>query len=202
MPFRKNIAKHVNTVKVLKPKSIAPSHGPIWTKPEKIIENYELWTSDYVKPLVVIPYVSMHDSIKVAVEHFKNKLEELGIQVSCRNISKTPESLLVQTGELIYDLVDAAAIVFAFSTVLGGPHPAIIYSATTVNAMQPKTPISGMICSFGWASKATEYIANITTSIKGNRLEPLIFKGKPMKNDIIEIEKYAEEIAKLIKELK
>jgi len=198
MPFRRNIAKHVEKVKELNPLIIAPAHGAIWNNPQKIIQYYDDWTSDRTIAKVVIPYVSMHNSTRTAIGYFAAKIESLGVEVVLKNLSEKPESLLVQTGELIYELVDASAIVFAFPTILGGPHPAILYTALTANAMSPKTLIMGMLCSYAWASKATDVVNSVTTGFKCNRMEPLMYKGLPTDEDIKRIEEYAVEMANLI----
>jgi len=198
MPFRKNIAKHVKTVKEINPSIIATAHGPVWYKPEEIINLYDKWTSDDVKPFVTIPFVSMHNSTKIAVEFFAERLKSNGIEVQTRNLAEEPENLMIQTGELIYDLVDAAGVVFAFPTVLGGPHPAILYAALTANAMSPKTLVTGMICSYAWASKATDTVNALTGSFRNERMDPLMIKGLPVDDDFKKLEEYADELANLI----
>jgi flavorubredoxin len=198
MPFRKNLAKHLNTSRSLQPLTVAPAHGPIWADPNQIFALYEEWISDKVKPFVVIPYVTMHESTESAVRRFALQLNNLGVSVSLRNLSAFPESLLIETGELIYDLVDAAAVVFAFPTVLGGPHPAIVYSAVTANAMIPKTLAMGMLCSYAWASKATDVLSSFTSSFRCRKLDPLMFKGLPDNEDLLRIDEYATELAEIV----
>ncbi len=198
MPFRKNIAKHVKMVKEINPSIIATAHGPVWYKPQEIIDLYDKWTSDDVRPFVTIPFVSMHNSTKIAVEFFAERLKSNGIEVQTRNLAEEPENLMIQTGELIYDLVDAAGVVFAFPTVLGGPHPAILYAALTANAMSPKTPVTGMICSYAWASKATDTVNALTGSFRNERMDPLMIKGLPGADDFKKLEEYADELANLI----
>lgn len=195
MPFRKVIAKYVAKVDQMKPQTIAPAHGEIWLDPKQIVDLYFKWTSDEVRNFVTIPYLTMHFSTESAVLFLAKKLQARGIEVNLRNLTKKPESLLIETGETISDLVDASAIVFAFPTVLGGPHPAIAYAAITSNAMMPKTRFMGMLCSFAWATKGAEVINSVTSNFKCQRFEPLLFKGLPTKEDYGRIEKYANEIA-------
>lgn len=195
MPFRKIIAKHVVKTEQINPKMLAPSHGPVIPDPAVAISYYKQWTNDDVKPVVTIPFVSMHDSTKTAVHALADQLKSHGVDVILRNLAETPDSLFIETGKLIYDLVDAAAIVFAFPTVLGGPHPAISYSAITANAMMPKTKFMGMICSYGWATRAIETVNALTPSFKCTRFDPILFKGLPTDEEIEKIKAYADEIA-------
>jgi len=198
MPFRKNIAKHVSKVISMNPRIIASSHGAIWLDPKQILDLYMKWTSDEVRHFVTIPYLTMHYSTKTAVDCLTEQLKQRGIDVRLRNLTDKPESLLIETGKMISDLVDASAIVFAFPTVLGGPHPAIAYAAITANAMMPKTKFMGMLCSYGWATKATDVIASVTPNFKCQRFEPLLFKGLPTQEDLLRIRQYAQEIADAI----
>jgi len=198
MPFRRNISKHVAKTAAIAPAVIAPSHGAIWLEPRQIIDLYTLWTSDEVRHFVTIPYLTMHYSTLAAVDYFAERLRQRGIEVQLRNLTENPENLLIETGRMIYDLVDASAVVFAFPTVLGGPHPAIAYAAVVANAMMPKTKFMGMLCSYGWATKAAEVIASITPNFKSQRFEPLLFKGLPTQEDFDRINKYAQEIADAI----
>ncbi|MHB8963445.1 MAG: FprA family A-type flavoprotein [Saccharofermentanales bacterium] len=198
MPFRKNIAKYVALADRLAPAVIAPAHGAVYTRPEQILDFYRGWISDDVIRKVTIPYVSMHDSVRTAVDCLASELELRGIEVVKRSLGKDPSSLLIETGELIFDMVDAAAVIFAFPTVLGGPHPAIAYAAITANAMIPKTKFMGMMCAYAWATKAAETVDAITPNFKGQRFDPLLFKGLPTDDDIAKIRSYAGLIADAI----
>ena len=66
---------------------IATSHGPIYKRPQMIIEAYREWTSGPAKNLVVIPYISMHDSTRLMVTHFVEACTERGIQAEQFNLA-------------------------------------------------------------------------------------------------------------------
>ncbi len=195
MPFRRTIAKYVEKVAAMDPAVIAPSHGAIWLTPQAVLDLYREWTGDEVRKSVTLPFLSMHDSTRHAAELLAKRLRERGIEVQMHDLCKNPQSLLIETGEMIFDLVDASAVVFALPTVLGGPHPAAVYAATVANAMMPKTKTIGFLCSFGWATKAAETMNALTANFKGKRLEALLFKGLPTEEDELKIRAYADEIA-------
>ncbi len=199
MPFRPQIAKYTARVRDLKPRLIAPAHGPVWHDPAMILSRYEKWTGDGVKKLVTIPYVSMHDSTRVMVERLAVKLSEQGLSIICRDLGGHPDSLTVETGHFIADLVDAAAIVMATPTVLGGPHPNAAYAALIANAVRPKTRIFGLIGSYGWGTKVSETIEALTGNLKVERLAPLLIKGLPNDEDLRKIDDYAADLANRIK---
>ncbi|MCX6684149.1 MAG: FprA family A-type flavoprotein, partial [Methanoregula sp.] len=78
MPFRSSIKGYVAMVKSLPLDVIAPSHGPLYRRPQFILDAYADWVSDTVKNEVVIAYVSMHGSTQKMVEHFTDALISRG----------------------------------------------------------------------------------------------------------------------------
>ncbi|MDW8114772.1 MAG: FprA family A-type flavoprotein, partial [candidate division WOR-3 bacterium] len=89
MPFRNQIKNHLNKIKNLDIKIIAPSHGPIYSEPNFIINAYEDWVSDKVKNEVILAYVSMHNSTKIMAEFLISELINYGIKVIPFNLTKT-----------------------------------------------------------------------------------------------------------------
>ncbi len=198
MPYRTHVQKYVAKTRNLAPRMIAPSHGPIWSDPEVILSGYERWAGDTVKRLVTIPYISMHDSTRVMVDRLAVKLSEQGLSVVCRNLGEDTDSMAVETGHFITDLVDAAAVVFASSTVLGGPHPAVAYAALVANAMRPKAKYIGLIGSYGWGTQITNIIGVLTANLKAERLDPVLVKGLPRDEDLALLDTLAKNLAEKI----
>ena len=201
MPYRSHVAKYAAKVRQMGPRMIAPSHGPIWSDPKLVLDSYDRWAGDSVKPLVTVPYISMHDSTRVMVDRLAVKLAEHGLSVVCRNLGEDTDSMAVETSHFITDLVDAAGIVFASSTVLGGPHPAVAYAALVANAMRPKTKYAGLIGSFGWGTQITNVITLLTGNLKAERLDPILVKGLPREEDLQLIDAMAKDMADKIKAL-
>ncbi len=190
MPFRNIIKKHLEVINGLKIKIIAPSHGPIYQAPEFIINAYKEWVSDDVKNEVIIPYISMHGSTRKMVDHLVDALIERGITVKPFNLTKT------DIGELAMALVDAATIIIASPTILGGPHPNVIYATYLVNALRPKLRFASVIGSYGWGGKMVEHIKGILTNLKVEILEPVIVKGFPREEDLKALDILADNIFK------
>lgn len=196
MPFAPQVRKYTQKVIDLAPSIIASSHGPVWNQPSVILQKYMRWTSDSVEKTVVIPYVSMHGSCDAIMERLTLRLAHKGISVSTRNLGQTPESLAIQTGLVMRDLVTAAAVVFVVPTVLGGPHPAAAYCAMIVNALRPKTKYIGLLGSYGWGTKADSIFNDLTSGIKkATRLDPLLFEGYPTEEEFEQIDAYADDLA-------
>jgi len=190
MPFRTSIRKHLGKIGGLEIEIIAPSHGPVYPRPEFILNAYKEWVSDDVKNEVIVAYISMHGSTAKMVDYFVDTLIERGLTVKLFNLTKA------DIGELAMALVDAATIVIASPTVLVGPHPNIVYATYLVNALRPKLKFASVIGSYGWGGKMVEQITGMLTNLKVEILEPVIVKGHPKEEDFRSLERLADEILK------
>jgi len=188
MPFRTVIQKNLEKIKDLQIDMIAPSHGPIYDKPEFILEAYRDWVYSPPKNIVVLPYISMHGSTKKMVEYFVAALVERGITVKQFNLAKT------DIGKLAMALVDAATIVVGSPTVLVGPHPNVVYGVYLVNALRPKLKFASIIGSYGWGSRMVEQIKGMLSNLKVELFEPVVTKGFPKDEDFKALDKLADEI--------
>ncbi len=196
MPFRGPIKKNLEKMKQLQIEMIAPSHGPVYDRPEFIINAYKDWVSDDVKNEVVLPYVSMHESTRKMVEHFVDGLIERGITVKQFNLTT------VDIGKLAMALVDAATIVIGSPTVLTGAHPKAAYACILANALRPKAKFASVIGSYGWGGKMVEQITGLLPNLKVEIIEPVIAKGSPKDSDFTALDNLADKIAAKHKELK
>lgn len=190
MPFRKPIQKNLDKLAPLDIDMIAPSHGPIYRDPAFIMDAYRDWAGDEVKNEVVLPYVSMHGSTRAMVDHFIDALIERGVPVKPFNLTTT------DVGQLAISLVDAATLVIATPTVLGGPHPAAVYAAYLANALRPKTRYAGIMGSYGWGGRMENKIIDLISNLNVELLDPVIIKGHPRDGDYASIDALADEILK------
>jgi flavorubredoxin len=194
MPFHKAIEKHLERVKTIDPALIAPSHGPAYDRPAFIIDAYSDWVSGAPQNRVVLPYISMHGSTERMVQHLVGALAERGVAVEQFNLTAT------DIGKLAMALVDAATIVIGTPTVLGGPHPNVIYAAHLVSALRPKARFATVIGSYGWGGRAVEQLAAIVSHPEIEMLEPILCKGLPGEAEFTALEGLADTIAKKHKE--
>lgn len=177
MPFRMMCKKYTAMVEEMKPDFILPSHGPIYDKPEFILNAYKDWSSDDAKNLVLIPYVSMYGSVEEMVKYVANGLKENGINVYTHDIVRD------DLGDLAVELVDAATVIIGASMVLAGPHPMAINTCVLANALKPKTKFVSFLGSYGWGGKLFETLGSLFTSIKPEVIEPVLIKGKLKEGD-------------------
>ena len=189
MPFRPMIKKHLQRLEGYDIEMVCTVHGPVYKNPSFIMNHYQEWVSDDVKNLVLIPYVSMHGSTLKVVEFLTDELTNSGIEVLPINMTKA------DLGKLTIELVDAATIVLAGSTVLMGPHPQMLYTAAMINALRPKTKNISIITSYGWASQATKTLKSLMGTLQAQWLETIDYKGYPKEGDLEKIKALALQIA-------
>ncbi len=189
MPYRHVIKNNLKKLKGYEIAMIAPSHGPIYDKPEFIVNAYRDWVSSPPKNIVVIPYVSMHGSTEKMVEYFASALAERGVGVELFNLAVT------DLGKLAMALVDAATLVIATPTMLSGPHPSAVYAACLINSLKPKVKFASIIGSYGWGGRCVEQLAGLMSNLKAEMLDPVLCKGLPKENDFKAIENLAATIA-------
>ncbi len=173
MPFRKIIQKNLEKIKEYKIQLIAPSHGPVYGRPQFIIDAYRDWVLGNPKNVVVLPYISMHGSTQKMVEYLVGALAEKGVTAHQFDLAVT------DLGKLAITLVDAATIVIGTPTVHVGPHPSVFYATYLTNALRPKLKFASIVGSYGWGSKVIEQITGLISNLKVEILNPVLCKGSP-----------------------
>lgn len=194
MPFRKIIKDNLKKLEPYDIKMIGPSHGPIYDKPEFIINAYKDWVLGEPKNLVVIPYVSMHKSTKKMVDYLVPALAKRGLEVQQYDLAVS------DIGKLAMSLVDATTIIVGTPTVIGGPHPLAVYGTYLANLLRPKAKFLSILGSYGWGTKVVETLAGMIPNLEVEVIEPVIIKGIPQENDYKALDKLADAIAAKHKE--
>jgi flavorubredoxin len=194
MPFRTNIQKNLDKIKDYPIAIIAPSHGPMYDKPEFIIQAHRDWAFCEPKNIVVLPYISMHGSTRRMVAYFVEALAERGVTVKQFDLTVT------DLGKLAMALVDAATIVIGTPTVHAGPHPGAAYAASLANVVRANVKFASIIGSYGWGGKTVEQLVAMIPNLKVELLPTVIIKGYPREADFGALDNLAETIAQKHKE--
>jgi len=194
MPFQTTIEKNLEKLKGYSIDVICPSHGPLHNEPDYIIKAYHTWVYDKLKNLVVLPYISMHDSTRKMVEYTVESLTQKGVSVQQFNLAGT------DIGKLAIALVDAATIIIGTPTVLAGPHPGVITAVFLANALRPKLKFASIIGSYGWGGRTVEILSGMIPNLKVEVLEPVLSKGFPKEADFAALDNLTETIARKHKE--
>ncbi len=194
MPFKNMIRKNLNKIKSYDIDIIAPSHGSIYPRPSFILDAHKEWIEGPSKNLVVLPYITMHNSTKKMVDFLVSSLVEQGVSVEQFHLGVT------DIGKLAMALVDAGTIVIGTPTVLAGPHPNVVYGAYLANALRPKAKFLSIIGSYGWGGKTVEILAGMIPNLKVEVIEPVLAKGLPSEDNFKALENLAKTIAMKHKE--
>jgi flavorubredoxin len=190
MPFAGVIAKNLPKLDRFDIAFIAPSHGPVYRKPGLIVDAYREWLSAPPKNLVVVPYVSMHDSTRRMVEYFVEACVRRGVRAEQFNLADP------DIGKLAMLLVDAATIVVGTPTVLNGAHPKAANAVYLANLLRPKARYLSIIGSYGWGGKTIEQLGAMIPNLKVEVLAPVLSKGVPGQAELDGLDRLAEEIAR------
>jgi flavorubredoxin len=189
MPLRAMILRNLPKLDILDVSVIAPSHGPLYDKPEFIVDAYRHWLSGESRNLVALPYVSMHGSTQNMVTYFVDALAKMGVAAEAFDLTAC------DIGDLGAALVDAATVVFGTPTVLGGPHPNVVAGAYLINTLRPPIQFASVIASYGWGGKAVEQLSEVISGLKAEMLSPVLCKGLPKEADFRALDTLATTIA-------
>jgi len=195
MPFGAQVLKNIEKVTQYPIAIIGPSHGPVYDDPGFIIDAYRDWAGGEPQNIVCLPYVTMHDSTRLMVDHLTAALTDRGVAVERFDLTT------LDAGELASSLVHAGTIVLGTPTVLTGPHPLAAYAAFLANALKPRAKFATVIGSYGWAGKAVETLVGMMPKLKVELLDPVLAKGMPREADYAALDALADTIAEKHKDL-
>jgi flavorubredoxin len=195
MPFGALVAKNIDKVTQYPFRFICPSHGPVYDDPDFIVAAYRDWTAGDPQNTVCLPFVSMHDSTRLMVDHLTAALTDRGVSVERFDLTT------LDAGELASSLVHAGTIVLGTSTILGGAHPLAANAAFLANALRPRAKCATVIGSYGWGGKAVEQLVGMMPRLKVEVLDPVLVKGMPRDVDYAALDTLASTIAERHKDL-
>lgn len=193
MPFRIMAQRALKKIEGLELSIIAPSHGPIYRNPRRILEMYRKWANGETKRKVVIAYVTMWGSTERMIEPIAETLASEGIHISLYNLA------LADVGDLAKDLVDSRGIVLGAPTVLGGMHPLALYAAHLVKALKPPLKYGVVVSSYGWGGGTVKQALEILSPLKIEVVGTREINGPPSVGDEKELIKIGKQLAEKIK---
>lgn len=193
MPFRKMGAQALEKIKDLDIKIIAPSHGPIYKNPQRILEPYAKWTAGETENKALIVYVSMWGSTAHMVKTIAETLLQEGIDVRIYDLASS------DIGDVARELVDSRAIVLGTPTVLGGMHPLALYGTYLVKALNPPAKYGVVLGSYGWGGGALKQAGDILIPSKMEVVGTLQVKGRASEEDLKKVQEIGRELAQKMK---
>jgi len=194
MPFPVAIQNALDKVKNLDLKMIAPSHGPIYRNPKRILDAYEMWARGPLSQKAVVIYVTMWG----ATEMLEKAIVE---SISGEGVETIPYNLLVaDISHVMRDLVDASAIVIGAPTVLNGAHPLAIMMTEIIRAIKPRTKLVALFGSYGWGRGAVKMMTDRLQQSGFEIIDTLEVRGPPKKEDVEKAADLGKLVAQKIKQ--
>ena len=193
MPFNRMGKTALDKIKDLPIEIIAPSHGPIYKNPERILAEYRKWTAGETKEKALIVYVSMWKSTEKMIQTMVETLTSEGIEVALYNLTNA------DLGDIAKDLVDARAIVLGAPTVLAGMHPLGVYGAYLVKALRPPLKYGVILSSYGWMGGALKQASEILGPMNIDVVGTMDINGPPTTDDHQKVVELGKQLAQKIK---
>lgn len=194
MPYQKMAARGLDKASALSSKIIAPSHGPVYRTPSRIISAYEKWVRGPLEKKALVLYVSMWGSTKRVAEAITAAISEEGVET-------VPYDLLVaDVSHIARDLVDASGIVIGSPTLVGGPHPLATYVLSLVRALRPRGKLAGIFGSYGWGGGAVAQMKSQLESLGFEIVDTLGVDGAPKEKDLARARVLGQTMARRIEQ--
>ena len=194
MPFTRQVTAGVDKAVAVKPKVIAPSHGPVHRHPEPIVKAYEQWSRGPLAPKALIVYVSMWDSTR-------RLAQAITAAISAEGVEAVPYDLTVaDISHIARDLVDASAVVLGSPTVLGGLHPLASYALTLVRALRPRVKLAAYFGSCGWGGGAASQAKALLEPAGFELVGAVEIKGPPREKELKDAIELGQKVAQRVKE--
>lgn len=185
MPFRSAGKKALEKLQSYEIKMIAPSHGPIYKKPETILTQYAEWTSGETRNKVLVIYVSMWGSTEKLAKRMFDELRAHGVEVMIYNLANA------DIGDIVRELVDCRTLVLGSPSVLGSIHPLALNAITLVKALKPPVQYAAFLTSYGWKSSAAQVVEMLSGMQVVGSVE---VKGPPTDTEFQKITALSDEI--------
>jgi len=193
MPFGKMGAKALEKIKDLDIKIIAPSHGPMYKNPNRILEPYTKWTAGETENKALVVYVSMWGSTAQMIRTISETLLQEGIDVHIYDLATS------DIGDVARELVDSRAIILGTPTVLGGMHPLALYGTYLVKALKPPAKYGVVLGSYGWGGGALKQAGEILVPSSMEVVGTLQVRGRASEEELRKVEEIGRELARKMK---
>lgn len=140
---------------------IAPDHGPIWRKDiQWIIDLYARWAAQKPTLKAVIVYATMWHSTEIMARAISEGLSAGGLNVKLMSMD------VFHRSDVVYELLDAGALIVGSSTLNNHMLPHIADVLTYLKGLKPMNLIGATFGSFGWSGEAVRQIQGVLAEMK------------------------------------
>jgi len=193
MPFKGKGAQALERINGLDIGMIAPSHGPIYRDPERILDMYRIWTAGETREKAILVYASMWGATEKMVKAMAEALMSEGIEISYFNLLNS------DIGDIARELVDSRAIVLGTPTVLGEMHPLAVYATHLVKILKPPLRYGVALSSYGWGGGAVRQLSEMLKPTKIEVVGAIEINGPASDEDFASIASLGKELAAKIR---
>lgn len=180
----------------LKISMICPVHGPIWrSKPEKIIELYDKWSSYQTEEGVVIVYGSMYGNTGTMAEAIARVLAEEGIKnIKLYDVSKTHMSYIIN------EIWKYRGIILGSCTYNNSLFPPMRSLINFIEMNNLKNHTLGIFGSFSWSGGAVKALKEFGEKGDYDLIDTVVeAKCSPSGDDLDGCGEIAREMARRVK---
>lgn len=130
---------------------IAPDHGPVWRKDLGfILERYQKWAAQKPANKAVVLYATMWHSTEMMARAIAEAMAQAGVQVKILSLNE------VHRSEVIFELLDAGALIVGSSTLNNNMLPQMADVMTYIRGLKPAHLAGAVFGSFGWSGEAVK----------------------------------------------
>ncbi len=142
-------------------KIIAPDHGPVWRKDLGfILERYRKWAAQKPANKAVVLYATMWHSTERMAKAIAESLAQAGVRVKILSLNE------VHRSEVIFELLDAGALIVGSSTLNNHMLPQMADGMTYIQGLKPANLIGAVFGSFGWSGEAVKDLEDALREMK------------------------------------
>jgi len=193
MPYTKMAVAGLDKALAVSPRVIAPSHGPVYRNPKRILSAYEQWVRGPLAKKAIVVFASMWDSTRRMAKVITDAISAEGVEA-------VPYDLIsADISHIARDLVDTSAVVLGSPTVLGGLHPLAAYALVLVRALRPRAKLAAFFGSFGWGGGAARQAKEMLEPAGFEILDVLDIKGAPDDKALEATKELGRKVAQRIK---
>jgi flavorubredoxin len=140
---------------------IAPDHGPVWRKDiGGIVERYGMWAAQKPAGKAVVVYGTMWQNTEKMARAVSEGLSKGGLHVKLMSMSE------VHRSDVMYEILDAGALVVGSSTLNNNMLPIVADVMTYMRGLKPRNLIGAAFGSYGWSGEAVKQIEEILAEMK------------------------------------
>lgn len=137
---------------------IAPSHGQIWTDPNKIISAYSEWATGKCDDMATIIYDTMHFSTRKMAYSLAEGLMDEDVKVNMYFVHDDERS------EMVKDILESKALLIGVPTLYNEPYPSIGDLMYYLKGLSfSRTGLKRLAVTFGskgWSGKIVDKLAD------------------------------------------